>query len=139
MAELLDARRADLVAGNQVDVTAAKDAGLPPHLVARLLWPNEKIDARIRALHKMVALPDPVGEFFEPIACGNGLKAFKMRVPLGVILMVYEARLHVTVNAGAFCIKSGNAVMLRGGSEAKTCNKLYQLAYLAWIVIIGSW
>lgn len=124
MAELLDARRADLVAANQVDVTAAKDAGLPPHLVARLLWPNEKIDARIRALHKMVALPDPVGEFFEPIACGNGLKAFKMRVPLGVILMVYEARLHVTVNAGAFCIKSGNAVILRGGSEAKTCNKL---------------
>ncbi|MEQ9369027.1 glutamate-5-semialdehyde dehydrogenase [Coleofasciculus sp. F4-SAH-05] len=124
MAELLDAHRTDLVAANQVDVTAAKDAGKPAHLVARLLWPNEKIDARIRALHKIAALPDPVGEFFEPIACANGLKAFKMRVPLGVILMVYEARLHVTVNAGAFCLKSGNAVILRGGSEAKTCNQL---------------
>jgi len=124
MAELLDAHRGDLVAANQIDVIAAKDAGLPPHLVARLVWPNEKIDARIRALHKIASLPDPVGEFFEPLACGNGLKTFKMRVPLGVILMVYEARLHVTVNAGAFCIKSGNAVILRGGSEAKTCNKL---------------
>lgn len=124
MAELLDAYRGELVAANQVDVTAAKDTNLPPHLVARLLWPNEKIDARIRALHKLASLTDPVGELFEPISCGNGLKVFKMRVPLGVILMVYEARLHVTVNAGAFCLKSGNAVILRGGSEAKTCNRL---------------
>lgn len=124
MAELLDKYRSDLVEANQNDVSAAKVAGLPPHLVARLVWPNEKIDARIRALDKIATLPDPVGEFYEPIACGNGLKAFKMRVPLGVILMIYEARLHVTVNAGAFCLKSGNAVILRGGSEAKTCNKL---------------
>ena len=86
-------------------------------------WSDAKINSRIAALHKIANLPDPVGQVFEPITSSNGIKACRMRVPLGVILMIYEARPHVTVNAGSFCLKSGNAAILRGGSEAKTCNQ----------------
>ena len=82
-----------------------------------------KINSRIAALHKIANLPDPVGQVFQPITSTNGLKACRMRVPLGVIMMIYEARPHATVNAGSFCLKSGNAAILRGGSEAKICNQ----------------
>ena len=123
MAKLLDAHREDILAANQADVTAAQKKNLPPNLVARLQWSADKINSRIAAVHKIASLPDPVGQIFEPITSPNGIKACRMRVPLGVILMIYEARPHVTVNAGSFCLKSGNSVILRGGSEAKTCNQ----------------
>ncbi|AFY55319.1 glutamate-5-semialdehyde dehydrogenase [Rivularia sp. PCC 7116] len=123
MAQLLDTHRGDIVAANQTDLTAAKKNNLPSNLVARLQWSDAKINSSIAALHKIANLPDPVGQLFEPISSSNGLKACRMRVPLGVIMMIYEARPHVTVNAGSFCLKSGNAVILRGGSEAKTCNQ----------------
>lgn len=123
MAKLLDIHREEILAANQADVTTAQKNNLPPNLVARLPWSAAKINSRIAALHKIANLPDPVGQIFEPITCANGIKACRMRVPLGVILMIYEARPHVTINAGAFCLKSGNAVILRGGSEAKNCNQ----------------
>lgn len=123
MAKLLDAHREDILTANQADVTAAQKKNLPPNLVARLQCSADTINSRIAALHKIASLPDPVGQIFEPITSPNGIKAYRMRVPLGVILMIYEARPHVTVNAGSFCLKSGNSVILRGGSEAKTCNQ----------------
>ena len=123
MAQLLDTHRGDIIAANQADVSAAKKNNLPSNLVARLEWSEAKINSRIAALHKIANLPDPVGQVFQPITSSNGLKACRMRVPLGVIMMIYEARPHATVNAGSFCLKSGNAAILRGGSEAKTCNQ----------------
>ncbi|MEM6755011.1 MAG: glutamate-5-semialdehyde dehydrogenase [Cyanobacteria bacterium P01_C01_bin.38] len=123
MAKLLDTYREDIVAANQADVAAARKNKIAKNLLARLQWSDAKINSSIAALHKIANLPDPVGQLFEPIGSSNGLKASRMRVPLGVILMIYEARPHVTVNAGSFCLKSGNAVILRGGSEAKNCNQ----------------
>ncbi len=137
MAKLLDAHREDILAANQADVTAAQKKNLPPNLVARLQWSADKINSRIAAVHKIASLPDPVGQIFEPITSPNGIKACRMRVPLGVILMIYEARPHVTVNAGSFCLKSGNSVILRGGSEAKTCNQKLGELWQAALADVG--
>ena len=124
MAEKLAARKRDIISANEADIAEAKSSGLATHLIDRLRFGNEKIDARIRCLHKIEALPDPVGQSYRIDRRPNGLEVSRVRVPLGVILMIYEARPHVTVNAGAFCLKSGNAAILRGGSEAKRCNAL---------------
>lgn len=137
MAQLLDTHRGELVAANQADLDAAKKNNLPDNLIARLQWSDAKINSSISALHKIANLPDPVGQLFEPRSSSNGLKACRMRVPLGVILMIYEARPHVTVNAGSFCLKSGNAVILRGGSEAKTCNQKLGELWQAALTDVG--
>ncbi|MBN1673233.1 MAG: glutamate-5-semialdehyde dehydrogenase [Kiritimatiellae bacterium] len=124
MAERLAANRTAVLDANAADLAAAKEAGQPPHLIERLRFGEKKIESRIRCLRKIEALPDPVGQVFRSDRRPNGLEATRVRVPLGVILMIYEARPHVTVNAGAFCLKSGNAAILRGGSEARQCNAL---------------
>jgi len=124
MAARLESCRQQVRHANEADLAEAMAAGMRPQLVDRLRFGDGKIDARIRCLHKIVELPDPVGEVFREDERPNGLRVARVRVPLGVILMVYEARPHVTVNAGAFCLKSGNAAILRGGSEAKHCNGL---------------
>jgi glutamate-5-semialdehyde dehydrogenase len=92
--------------------------GLPVHMVARLRFGRAKIDGRVQSLKKIAALPDPVGKVEKSGVMANGISFGRMRVPLGVILMIYEARPHVTVNAGGFALKSGNAIILKGGSEA---------------------
>lgn len=109
---------------NQEDIETAISNGLPEKMVARLRFGEQKILARQRSLLKIAELPDPVGLKIREETRPTGLNVSRVRVPLGVILMVYEARPHVTVNAGAFCLKSGNAAILRGGSEAKCCNTL---------------
>jgi glutamate-5-semialdehyde dehydrogenase len=124
MARNLSARRPAIIAANRSDVAEAQSSGLAPALVGRLGFDGEKIDRRVRSLRKIIALPDPVGRPYDARRCPNGLTVCRMRVPLGVVLMVYEARPHVTVNGGAFCLKSGNAAILRGGSEARRCNAL---------------
>jgi len=124
MADLLAARRSDILAANEADVAAALAQGLAPSLTKRLRFGEAKIDSRIRCLGKIAALPDPVGQTYGADLRPNGLRVERMRVPLGVILMIYEARPHVTVNGGAFCLKAGNAAILRGGSEARRCNEL---------------
>jgi len=116
--------RSEILAANQEDLDNAAAAGLPAKLIERLRFGEEKIIARQRSLQKIAELPDPVGKVFHSERLANGLDVSRVRVPLGVVLMVYEARPHVTVNAGAFCVKSGNAAILRGGSEAKRCNRL---------------
>jgi glutamate-5-semialdehyde dehydrogenase len=117
-------RTGEILGANQEDLNAAQADGLPTKLVQRLRFGEEKIFARQRSLEKIADLPDPVGEVFSSEKRPSGLEVTRVRVPLGVVLMVYEARPHVTVNAGAFCLKSGNAAILRGGSEAKRCNEL---------------
>jgi glutamate-5-semialdehyde dehydrogenase len=119
MAALLEERCEDICAANQQDMEAARAA-----LVERLVFDRGKIQSRIGSLHKIAGLTDPVGQVSEMERRPNGLMVGRMRVPLGVILMIYEARPHVTVNAGAFALKSGNAIICKGGSEAETCNRL---------------
>ena len=122
MAENLAESREYILNANEEDLARARDEGLPPNLVDRLRFGEAKIESRRRCLQKIAALPDPVGTVIRRQPAIKGLDAVRVRVPLGVILMIYEARPHVTVNAGAFCLKSGNAAILRGGSEAKACN-----------------
>jgi glutamate-5-semialdehyde dehydrogenase len=124
MADKLASRKQDILSANKADVEEAKLNGIAGHLINRLHFYEEKINSRIRCLHKIKALRDPVGQFYRKELRPNGLEVARVRVPLGVILMIYESRPHVTINAGAFCLKSGNAVILRGGSEAKRCNAL---------------
>ena len=124
MAEALTEREADIVAANRADMERARQEGVATALVNRLSFDEKRVRSRVASLQKIASLPDPVGQVFEAERRPNGLDVARVRVPLGVILMVYEARPHVTVNAGAFCLKAGNAAILRGGSEARECNAL---------------
>jgi glutamate-5-semialdehyde dehydrogenase len=124
MAERLRRDSAAITAANAHDIAEAEGRGVPEAARKRLAFGEGKIAARIRSLEAIAALPDPVGSVIREDRLANGLLAQRVRVPLGVILMVYEARPHVSVNAGAFCMKSGNVCILRGGSEAAQCNAL---------------
>ncbi|CDG81068.1 glutamate-5-semialdehyde dehydrogenase [Janthinobacterium agaricidamnosum] len=108
---------------NRLDLDAARAAGLAPALLDRLTLSDGAIATMVEGLRQIVALPDPVGEIsglkFRP----SGIQVGQMRVPLGVIGIIYEARPNVTVDAAGLCIKSGNATILRGGSEAIHCNR----------------
>ncbi len=124
MAGRLEACRGEVMAANEADLAAVRDEGVAENLVKRLRFGEQKIAGRVRSLRKIAALPDPVGQTIRAERRPNGLDISRVRVPLGVVLNVFEARPHVTVNAGAFCLKAGNAAILRGGSEARRCNAL---------------
>ncbi len=124
MARLLERRSDDLVQANELDLDAAQAKGVTGALLKRLAFDAKKVRSRVAALRTIARLPDPVGQIARMQRTPNGLVVGRMRVPLGVILMIYEARPHVTVNAGAFALKSGNAIICKGGSEAKHCNEL---------------
>lgn len=124
MAELLKKHKKGLVNANKRDIENGRKEGLPDNILRRLVFDGKKVEGRITSLSKIIQLPDPVGQIEGMDRRPNGLLVGRMRVPLGVILMIYEARPHVTVNAGAFALKSGNAIILKGGSEAATCNTL---------------
>ena len=124
MADKLAARKREILSANAADVAEAKASGVPAPVLNRLGFGEDKINWRVRSLRKIESLPDPVGQVFRVERRPNGLVVARVRVPLGVILMIYEARPHVTVNAGALCLKAGNAAILRGGSEARRCNRL---------------
>ncbi len=124
IAELLNRERKSIKSANDNDLVRAKKSGLDRALFERLQFGDTKIDGRIRSLRKIAELPDPVGQYDDFGTRPNGMRVGRMRTPLGVILMIYEARPHVTVNAAAFCIKSGNAVILKGGSEVLETNKV---------------
>jgi glutamate-5-semialdehyde dehydrogenase len=124
MASLLDTNAEQIVQANKDDIAAASDAGIAGSLLNRLSFDQAKIQSRITSLQKIAALPDPVGQVFGQQRMANGLVVGRMRVPLGVIFMIYEARPHVTINAGAFSLKAGNAIICKGGSEAQRCNAL---------------
>jgi glutamate-5-semialdehyde dehydrogenase len=117
-ATLLRERAADVLAPNDEDVRAAPSFGLTPAEVDRLRLTPARIEAIAGALEDVAALPDPVGELIESTVRPNGLEVMKIRVPLGVVFFIYESRPNVTADAAAICVKSGNAVILRGGKEA---------------------
>jgi glutamate-5-semialdehyde dehydrogenase len=114
---------AKLRAANQLDLDAARAAGLAPAMVERLELSGSAIATMVEGLRQMVALPDPIGEISNMKFRPSGIQVGQMRVPLGVIGIIYEARPNVTVDAAGLCIKSGNATILRGGSEAINCNR----------------
>ena len=117
-AERLEAARESIMAANAKDVEAAADKGISAPLRGRLEISDRKWDDMIQGLRDVVALPDPVGRISNHSVRPNGLRIGQMAIPLGVIAMIYESRPNVTVDAAALCVKAGNAVILRGGSEA---------------------
>ncbi len=123
LADRLWADRAEILAANAIDVEAAQANGLSAAMIDRLLL-NEARLAGIAADQRNVAtLPDPVGEIFEASTLPNGLAIHKQRVPLGVLGVIYEARPNVTVDVAGLALKTGNAVILRGGSETLNSNR----------------
>ncbi len=122
LTELLEAHEADVLAANAEDMRQAREKGLDSAMLDRLAVSGKTVAAMCEGLRQVATLPDPVGEMDEFRIRPNGLRIGKMRVPLGVIGMIYEARPNVTVDAAALCLKSGNACVLRGGSEAFNSN-----------------
>jgi len=122
-AERLEAAREAILVANAADVAAARKDGVEAPLLARLELSAGKWRDMISGLRDVAALPDPVGEITESRLRPNGLRVGRMRIPLGVIAIIYESRPNVTVDAAALCVKAGNAVILRGGSEAIRANR----------------
>ena len=125
IASALEARQEEILAANQEDMTAAKAAGMRPSLQDRLALDGSRIAGIVDGVRQVAALPDPIGEITKMSTRPNGLVIGKRRVPLGVIGIIYEARPNVTVDAAALCLKSGNAVILRGGKEAFHSNQAF--------------
>ncbi len=124
MADALDERRADIAEANRLDVEAARAAGLSPVMLDRLTLTPARIDGMISGLRDVAALMDPVGETISRWIRPNGLEIIKQRVPIGVIGIIYESRPNVTVDTAALCLKTSNAVILRGGKESVHSNAI---------------
>ncbi|CAM5450612.1 MULTISPECIES: glutamate-5-semialdehyde dehydrogenase [Streptomyces] len=122
VADALEARTAEIVAANAGDVRRAEEAGTAASVVDRLTLTADRVRAIAADVRHVVTLPDPVGEVVRGSTLPNGIDLRQVRVPLGVVGIVYEARPNVTVDAAALCLKSGNAVLLRGSSSAKGSN-----------------
>ena len=118
MAIALVERQEEIVAANERDMALAREKGTQSGLLDRLLLNTERIEAIAAAVLDVAALPDPIGEVIAGRTLPNGLELRQLRVPLGVVAMIYEARPNVTADAAALCVKTGNAVILRGGSLA---------------------
>lgn len=119
----LNHNREQILKSNEIDIKHAKDRELNAASIDRLLLDNDRIDSMIQSIEEVVKLPDPIGEKIEEWTRPNGLNIAKVSVPLGVIGIIYESRPNVTSDAAALCLKSGNAVILRGGSESIETNK----------------
>ncbi|HLU44613.1 MAG TPA: glutamate-5-semialdehyde dehydrogenase [Natronosporangium sp.] len=122
MADALLAGADTVLAANQQDVTAGREAGMSPALLDRLTLTDARISGIADALRQMAALPDPVGEVVRGATLPNGLRLRQVRVPFGVVGIIYESRPNVTVDAAGICLKSGNAALLRGSSSAAHSN-----------------
>ena len=118
MAAALEQGSEKLIAANEQDLAAARERDLAPAMIDRLILNEERIKAMADGLREVAALPDPVGEITGMWRRPNGIQVGRMRIPLGVIGIVYESRPNVTADAAGLCLKSGNAVILRGGSES---------------------
>lgn len=122
MAQALRDNTADIVAANAIDVAAARDAGTPESTVDRLALDPSRVEAMAVGLEDLAGLVDPVGEVVRGYTLPNGLELRQVRVPFGVVGIIYEARPNVTADAAGICLKSGNAVLLRGSSSAAKSN-----------------
>ncbi len=123
MAEALANKAAELVAANRKDIEYAEKKGLSKALVDRLTLTEKRVEEMTKGLMEIAQLPDPVGEMINMRQRPNGMAVGRMRVPIGVIGIIYEARPNVTADATGLCLKAGNAVILRGGSEALHSNR----------------
>jgi len=123
MAQALLDRRGEVLAANAADVESARAAGVPAPIIERLMLTPSRIEEMVRSVRAVIELPDPVGEVIRSWERPNGLRIRKVRVPLGVIGIIYESRPNVTSECASLCVKSGNAVLLRGGSEALESNR----------------
>ncbi|WP_444929870.1 glutamate-5-semialdehyde dehydrogenase [Microbulbifer sp. SSSA002] len=123
IAAQLEAQRPSLLEANALDMQAGRERGLDAALLDRLELNDARIDAMIEGLTQVAELPDPVGEVADLRYRPSGIQVGKMRVPLGVVGIIYESRPNVTIDAASLCLKSGNATILRGGSEALHSNK----------------
>lgn len=122
VAAALEAHGQELLAANALDLDAARAAGMRPALLDRLALDQKRLDGMVEGVRQVAALPDPIGQLLRGSALPNGLSVCQVRVPLGVVGIIYEARPNVTVDAAALCLKSGNAALLRGGKEARASN-----------------
>jgi len=122
IADALEARTPEILEANARDLDAGREAGLSAALMDRLALDEGRVAAMAAGVREIVALPDPVGEVLDGFRLANGLDVRKVRVPLGVVAVVYEARPNVTIDAAALCLKSGNAIVLRGSSSAAHSN-----------------
>ena len=123
IAGMVDSNRSELLAANAVDMENGRSNGLDAALLDRLELNAERIDGMIEGLQQVAELPDPIGEVTDLQDRPSGIKLGKMRVPLGVVGIIYESRPNVTIDAASLCLKSGNATILRGGSEAIASNQ----------------
>ncbi|MSQ14797.1 MAG: glutamate-5-semialdehyde dehydrogenase [Dehalococcoidia bacterium] len=123
VAHMLVARQAEVLEANGQDCSLARAQGLDAAMIDRLLLNEERLAAMAADVRAVAALPDPVGEVFDMRTLPNGLQVGKRRVPLGVIGVIYESRPNVTIDISVLCLKSGNAVVLRGGREAINSNR----------------
>lgn len=123
MADALRRRREDIIAANQEDLERGQTQGISTSLLDRLALNPQRIEAIAEGLEQIISLPDPIGDVLDDFERPNGLKISKLRVPLGVIGIIYEARPNVTVDTAGLCLKAGNTVVLRGGSSALSSNR----------------
>jgi glutamate-5-semialdehyde dehydrogenase len=130
-------QRAELMAENRKDLAAGAAKGLAAALLDRLELTEARIDAMIEGLREIVALPDPIGEILAMNYRPSGIQVGRMRVPLGVVGIIYESRPNVTADAAALCLKSGNATVLRGGSEAFYSNQAIAASIHRGLVTAG--
>lgn len=131
------ARRDALMAENEKDLAAGRESGLDAALLDRLTFTDARVDAMVEGLQQVAALDDPVGEISDMSYRPSGIQVGRMRVPLGVIGIIYESRPNVTIDAASLCLKSGNAVILRGGSEAIHSNRALAEAVQTGLVKAG--
>ncbi len=136
IAEALEQRTREILAANELDLQAGRESGLSSALMDRLALDERRVGAMAAGVRAVAALADPVGEVIDGGRLPNGLDVTKIQVPLGVIAVVYEARPNVTIDAAALCVKSGNAIVLRGSSSAVHSNAV--LAEVAATAAVGA-
>ena len=135
-AESIDSNRQTLKAANEKDMEAASTLNLQDSFIDRLKLDDKRIDSMISGLKKVIDLNDPVGEMTDKSTSPSGFLVSKMRVPLGVIGIIYESRPNVTADASALCLKSGNACILRGGTEASETNQAIEKCMIDGLVAV---
>ncbi|MGZ3429486.1 MAG: glutamate-5-semialdehyde dehydrogenase, partial [Polyangia bacterium] len=137
IADAIERHAAAILAANAEDLAAARKNGLAPAMVDRLLLDDKRIAKMAAAVREVAAQPDPIGQAVKQWTRPNGLKIARRRIPLGVIAIIYESRPNVTTDAAALCLRAGNAVILRGGSEAFRSNQALMHAVAAGLEAAG--
>jgi glutamate-5-semialdehyde dehydrogenase len=137
VAAAIRAHRKDILEANAADLDAARAKGLTSALLDRLMLDDKRVEAMARGVEEVIALADPIGSVAAEWSRPNGLNIQRVRVPLGVIGIIYESRPNVTADAGALCLKSGNAVILRGGSESERSSRAIHACLLEGLQAAG--